>query len=104
MASAGKNKSKRGKSASKKFSTGIIMLVVMGVVLVGALIAGMSSVFHVSSPAPEEAAASNAGLGGLAVTDRTTEFLGASTDAAALARAETGATGHPTLVMFHADW
>jgi len=107
MASSPKRKNRRGKSTTQKSKSGIVIIVVMGLVLVGALVAGMSSVFQVSTTASDEAntAESDGGaLGGIAITDRETTYLGPNSDPTALTRAETGTTGHPTLVMFHADW
>ncbi len=101
MASAGKNRTKREKVTQKKPKTGLIILGVMGVVLAGVLVAGMSSVFRVTKTAPDDASAA---VGALAIADRETTFLGAPTDAAALASAEAGQFGVPTLVFFHADW
>lgn len=105
MASSQKRKNKRGKPVAKKSRSGIIIIAVMGLVLVGALVAGMSSIFQVSTTAPsDDGAAAESAAGSIAITDRETTYLGANSDPTALARAATGASGHPTLVMFHADW
>ncbi len=100
------SKKVQGKTKAKKSNSNAILLGVVGLAVLGLLAFGMSSVFQVTKtpPAADNASAAEGVTGGIAITDRETTYLGANSDPTALARAETGASGHPTLVMFHADW
>ncbi len=95
----------QGKTRKKKSKTNTILLGIIGLVVLGLLAVGMSSVFLVTKTTP---AASNSvadtSTGGVAVVSREAKYLGAPTDATALANAEAGQAGVPTLVFFHADW
>lgn len=106
-----KKKGFKGKS-TKKSNAGRIWIGIVGVALVGLIAVGMTTVFQRPSVETADAVAvdvaasdsSGAVAEVVPITDRETAYLGASTDATALARAENGETGNPTLVMFHADW
>jgi len=105
-----KKKRDKGKLA-KKLNTGYIWLGVVGVALVGLIAVGMTTVLHrpntktVDAVSADVAPPDSTGVtGAVPIADRETTYLGASTDASALANAEAGETGNPTLVMFHADW
>lgn len=95
----------QGKTKKKKSKSSMMIFGVFGVVVLGLLAFGMSSVFQVtkSAPAASDPAAGES-AGGVAVVSRESKYLGAPTDAAALAKAESGEIGTPTVVFFHADW
>ncbi len=95
----------KGKTQKKKSKANAIILGVFGVVVLGLLAFGMSSVFRVTKTvsATDNTSAEDS-AGSVAPVSREVKYLGPPTDAAALANAEAGQTGKPTLVMFHADW
>jgi len=93
----------QGKTKKKKSKANAMILGVFGVVVLGLLAFGMSSVFQVTNSTADETSAGDSAEG-IAVVSREVKYLGPPTDAAALANAESGQTGKPTLVMFHADW
>ena len=102
-----KQKGFTGKEA-KKSNAGRIWMGIVGVALVGLIAVGMSTVFQRPSAEIGDVVAVDTGASDASsaavVVDRETTYLGSRSDVAALAKAETGETGHPTLVMFHADW
>lgn len=110
------------KTGSKSTGNNLLLTIGVGVLVLGLLAFGTFQLFGpAQSQGTNAAAAIAAGnetlesvsldegrnlepAAAAPVTDRETRYLGPATDAAALAQAEAGEIGQPTLVFFHADW